>query len=220
MHERIGIAMRPWLALLVAGLLGTGMLACGGADKTADTRLNSPTESGQAGGQTATAGSKSAARGGYVHEDGDKDTDDEAGRRGENDIESLIADYGTGAKPADVRAIGALVKRYLKASAIDSGAETCSMLAAPLAQELAEGSSGAADGSHKTCVQAMSLLLQQQQQKPTTAEVATMTVITVRVKGPLGLAELGFRALPEQQMVVEREDDAWKVASLLAGDLI
>ncbi len=46
-----------------------------------------------------------------------------------------------------------------------------------------------------------------------------MTVIKVYVKGTLGVAELGFRKTPEQELIVEREGGTWKVDAPLSVDL-
>ena len=79
--------------------------------------------------------------------------------------------------------------------------KACSLLDATLVRELFAASSG--EGSGDSCATALPALFIGQHPPTTPADVATMTVISVHVKGNVGLAELGFRTLPEQELIVE-----------------
>jgi hypothetical protein len=190
--------IRPSLILLLAAPL-VFFTGCGGASEKANT---------------ASAASKS-----YLHEDGDNDLDDEPNSKAENDDESLFADYGTGASAADTRAIAALSKRYFSAAAAGKGASACALLIPAVAQGLAESAAQSSGHSRGSCVSSITPMFRQQHRRLVAEDVVTMTVIKVYVKGNLGLAELGFRKTPEQELIVEREGGTWKVDAPLSVDL-
>ena len=212
--------MRPWTALLAAVLLAAALAACGEGTKTT---ASTPAGSGQPPQVDATVGPTGAPHTvtrGYVWEDGDHDDDDEErNRHMENDDQSLFETYGSSATPGNTRAIGALVRAYLTAVAASNGTAGCGLLDATLARSFVEYGAQAGGAKHKNCAEALSLLFGQQRPRLTPGSVATMTVINVYVKGRIGLAELGFRTTPEQQLTVEREGGTWKIGELLGSDL-
>jgi hypothetical protein len=155
------------------------------------------------------------ASGGYLRDDGDSDNDDERHpAKVENDDRELFATYGRPAGPADAGAIAALVKSYYRASTGGDGARACSLLYGTLASGLATQASSSVSGAHDTCSTNMSVLLRQQHQRLIAENPATMLVTAVRVRGSIGLAVLGFRKMPESQMLVEREGARWKIDAL------
>lgn len=150
--------------------------------------------------------------GSYLKLDGDLDNDDEPHPvKAEADELPLLRHSGGKASPADARAISTLVKSFYAASAAVDGARTCSLMHTGLASALAAQHS---ERAHETCAEAMSVLLRREHRRLLSEDVSTMVVISVHVKGDLGLAVLGFRATPESQIVVEREGQAWKIDTL------
>jgi hypothetical protein len=212
--------MRPLLALLATALLGLALVACGSTGKTTSSRpltSDSPTLPAAT---VATTRSRAVRSGGYLKEDGDKDGDDH-GRpvRGENDDLTLFAAYGRRASSADARAITALVKRYYAASATEDSATACSLLSSSLITGVVTEQSQTGQGAGKTCPASIAPLLKQQHQQLVADDVATMVVTSVHVKGDLGLAALGFRTMPEAEIVVEREGQAWRIDALFDSNM-
>ncbi len=213
MASRAGIvAIKPALALALSVLLSAGILACGDSAGTNRALGVSPHTQQET---TTTV----ATPGGYLKNDGDKDPDDltHNALSPEYDSPILFAHFPRKADPADTRAVAAIVKSYYAASAADEGAKACSLLTAGLADALGTGrgrSTGSASGG---CAESMTRLLRQQHQGPTPAEVSTMVVTSVHVKGNLGVAALGFKGTSESEILVEREGHAWKVDALFGG---
>lgn len=212
------MTMRPWLAPLAAGLFASGLTACGGASHATGASTRGGSGTGAPSSESTTAALRSSRPGAYDLRDGDDDPDDHREPGFVNDDESFFPTYGRGASAADTRVIATLVKRYLAAATAGNGAKACSLLDATLAHEL--GAAGSEDGDDaKQCATTLPTLFEHQQPRLTAAEVATMTVISVHVKGNLGLAELGFRTLPEQELIAEREGRTWKIDALLGNYL-
>ena len=211
--------VRALPALLAAVLLGATMVACGGAAKLASSRSSPPTRLGTSGATATTATSSAVPSGSFLKEDGDKDSDDGAypthpGR----DDQSFLATYGIRARPAVVRTIAALVKRYYTVSLAGDGASACGLLDAGLATALAAQQGTAAHGT-AACGASLSPLLTQQHQHLLTEEPATMVVTSVYAKDNLGVAVLGFRNAPEGVIVLAREGHAWKIDALFDSPL-
>lgn len=199
----MSIAMKPSLAAMAAALLGTGAAACGSAHQTASTK-STPTSSA----------------GGYLTNDADNDSDDNPKQGFENDDNSLDVIYGNGANASDTRAVGVLVKSYLTAAAAGNWTDACALLDKTLAQTFTQaGGQNNGTNAISTCAQSVSRLFANEHPHLTSSDVATMTVFSVHVKGNVGIAELGFRTLPEQQLIVEREGSAWKVDAVLGNYL-
>jgi hypothetical protein len=177
---------KPLLALVLAATLCLGAVACGGTH----------------------AASATSTSGGYLKNDADKDTDDPGHHvpGAKNDDLQLFAIYGTGASPADTRAIADLVKAYYAASYAGEGAKACSMLYSSLAAGLGQ--------SRQDCTATMSRLLAQQHPHLVAENPASMLVLGVHVKGETGLAVLGFKTMPESNIVLQREGHAWKIDAL------
>ncbi|MGA9876674.1 MAG: hypothetical protein WBQ21_12790 [Solirubrobacteraceae bacterium] len=185
--------MKPLCALLITALLGLGVAACGSTSAT-----------------IATSGS-------YLKKDGDKDFDDDGPQKKVHTNDDAVLLAASGGEPGErtKQAITAVVKRYYAAAAAEDGATACSLLYSTLANAVASSQTVTASAGGKTCAAAMSLLYKQQHVQLAADNVATMLVTGVHVKGNLGLAVLGFRTMPEGEILVELEGGAWKIDSLL-----
>lgn len=205
------LKVRPLLALFAA-LLGATAVGCGGGGKGASSTSLAA--------HNATVSSRTVPSGGYLKNDGDADEDDKhPSDRALQDDQSLFLTYGGKASPTDTRTITALVKSYLSASAAGDGAKACSLLAANLAIGLGASQGQSAQGARGTCAAAMSRLLEQQREQLAAEDVPTMVVTGVHVKGDAGLAIIGFRTMPESEIVLQREGSTWKVSALFATDV-
>jgi hypothetical protein len=210
--------VKPPLALLATALLGLGMTACGGAAATTPPSPLSPT-AGTTDEATAGPPTHVGSSSGYLKNDGDKDSDDAERDRAspEGDASIIFAPFGHRASTADARAVTNVVKSYYAASAAQDGAKACSLLTASLALGVGADHAGSVGIARERCAASMSLLLKQQHRQLVADDVATMVVTSVHVKGNLGVAALGFRAMPESELLVEREGHAWKIDALFAG---
>ncbi len=211
-------AIVPPLAVLATALLGLGATACGGATATTPTSPPSHTTgttSNARAGPPAHADSST----GYLKNDGDKDSDDAERDRAspEGDASILFAPFGHRASAADARAVTNLVKSYYAASAAEDGAKACSLLTAGLALGVGADQRPSGLNAPERCAASMAALLAQQHRQLIADDVATMVVTSVHAKGNLGVAALGFRTMPESELLVEREDHAWKIDALFAG---
>jgi hypothetical protein len=182
--------------------------ACGAS---AGTRAS--TRSSRAAGFTRPA---ALPPGGYLHSDADQDPDDRSlhVKPSQSDDVAFLAGYGKPASPVRLKPIAALLKRYYAASAASDAAQVCALLVPALARELAEGAGRPAPGALHACAAAVSPILAHQHARLLAEGVSTMVVVEARVKGPLALAVLGFRAAPVSQLLLERERGTWRVDSL------
>jgi ketosteroid isomerase-like protein len=213
--------MRRLPALLAAALLAAAVVACGQVSKV----NGSSSLAASAGGSATPTPSSPAPSGGYLKVDGDQDDDDRAhASRAVNDDRELFETYGNSAGAADKRAVSALVKSYFAAAAAGDAAKDCSLLQADLVANLAARGASSSQGkssgqsARAACARSMSALLAQQHRR-LADEVPTMLVTGVHVRGDVGLAVLGFRRMPEGEIVVEREGNAWKVDALLDSEM-
>ncbi|HTA15893.1 MAG TPA: hypothetical protein VK781_13640 [Solirubrobacteraceae bacterium] len=126
-----------------------------------------------------------------------------------------MAAYGGEASEADTRAVTAVIRKYYAAAAAEDGQAACQLLYSSLATGLAEG----VGGGGKTCPAAISVLFKQQHSHIVADDVPTMVVISVHAKGNLGLAVLGFRRVPESEILVEREGSSWKIDALFDSEM-
>ena len=217
--EKAGRNVRALPALLVAALLGTTVVACGGAARVASSSSSPSTGLGTNGATATTASSSAVPSGGFLKEDGDKDSDDGAypAHPGQDD-QSFLATYGVRAPPAEARTIAALVRRYYAASLAGDGASTCELLDAGIATALAAQQGTAAHGT-AACAASLSPLLAQQHQHLLAEEPTMMVVTSVYAKDNVGVAVLGFRNAPESIIVLAREGHAWKIDALFDSPL-
>jgi hypothetical protein len=189
---------RRLLALLASALLAGGALAC---DSSSSSSSTAPVANNTA--STSTSG-------GYLKEDADSDGDDPHTTQPGQDDQEFLAGYGPLTDPATTSTIASVVRRYYAASVAGNGAGACALLNAALATSLAGGQGQAAG----TCATGIAPVLTEQHQRLRTEEPATMTVIGVRAKGNLALAILGFKHAPESDILLQREDNTWKIDAL------
>jgi hypothetical protein len=212
----MGRSKMKWLLALLATMLLSGVVtACGGAGK-------STSSASQASSTTAASGSTSAtsAPGSYRQDDGDKDNDDSAQPSASlNDDTPLLKAYGKAGSEADKQAVTEVVKSYYAAAVAENGAKACSLLYSTLASGLAVDPGQAGQGKGGTCATAVSALYKSQHAQLVADDVPTMVVTTVRVKGSLGLAVLGFKTMPRSEILLEREGGAWKVDALFNSQM-
>jgi hypothetical protein len=203
------------LALLAASILAATLAACGDSAKTT-TSTNDKARAGTTA-PTRTITLKDSS-GGYLNYDGDTDPDDESGSKpsAQNDDQHLLKEYGVKPSATEMQAIATSVKSYFAASAQENGARACSLIAKSLATGLAtsSGTSG-----NTACAKAMTTILAQEHAQLAADEVATMTVITARVKNSLALAVFGFRQQPEREILLQHEGRTWRIDALTPSQL-
>jgi hypothetical protein len=132
-----------------------------------------------------------------------------------------ITEYGREASPAERQAITALVNRYYAAAAADDGATACVLIYSPLSESVAEDYGQApapASLAGKTCQVVMSKLFRQVPGQ-SSAVLATTEVTRVRVKGRKGYALLRSKAMPEGDILVERELGTWRIGTPIGSPL-
>ena len=210
--------MKAMPALLAVAVLG--ITACGGASN--DTKSASQESSGAtAGGSVPTlTTSRPASAESYFENDGDDDDNDRHGKGPDIDDRAFLDSYGSDADQADTQSVTRLVKSYYGAAAAGDGTKACSLLYPSLAVGLTEGQGRAAQGDGgSACAKLVSLLFRRQHRQLAADYVATMVVTTVRVKDNLGIAVLGFKAVSEGEILVEREGGTWKIDALFDSEL-
>jgi hypothetical protein len=160
-----------------------------------------------------------APKAAYLREDGDKDGDEEGERnRGQDDDSAQFARYAR-ANTVDAKTIAKLVRRYYAAAFAGDGAKACSMLSTTIAHGVPLEQAQATQRSGDTCATAIEPLLRQQHGHLAAEDVRRIVVVGVHVKGDTALAVLGFRALPEAQIGLEREGGRWKIDALFDNPL-
>jgi hypothetical protein len=207
-------AMSVWLTI---ALLSVGVVACGGTKER--TAVSSPIHSPLASHNSTS--SSQASTGPYLKDDGDKDSDDERhrGKRDDDDDRTLWAPYGNEATHIVRQEVTKLVRTYFAVAAGGDGEKACALLYGSLAAGLGEGQSQSVRSAGNACPMAVDRIFKERHQQLAADEVSTMVVTSVHVKGNFGLALLGFREVPEGAILIEREDNAWKIASALDSEI-
>lgn len=182
------------LASFTVALLCLGVSACGGATTTplggAPTRARSV-----------------------------PDTDDTPNDRHYDRDDEPIRYFGHAAGVADQRAVTALVRRYYVVAAAGDGATACLLLASPIAGSVVEaygGSVGPPALRGKTCAAVISKLFKERRRQ-LAADNATLKVTGVRVKGDRAYALLSATTMPVGDILLRREQGAWRIWGLLGG---
>lgn len=141
--------------------------------------------------------------------DGDHDRNDDEGLAG-NDMSHKAAS-------TEARAVAALVHRYYAAAAAADGASACPLLVATLARLAASHSKsfGPSYLRGRGCAHILSQLFRHMH-ADLVSDASTMRVVEVRVEGPHGFAVLHTRRRLLSKLLVQREAESWRVASLLA----
>jgi hypothetical protein len=212
------------LALLSTVLVAVGAVACGSTGKSADdpsssgTSTTVVTHNHAPSTTTAKTGTDTASSHGYLKDDGDKSGDDSLpGNPNAGDDVPFFKSYGRPAGPLTVQAVTKLIRSYLAAATTGDTAQACALLDRTLATGLAED--GPSPNSGTDCAAAVTPLFKQQQQQLSSDDAATIVVTAVLVKGNVGLAVLGFEAVPEGDILLEREDGRWRIGALLPSTI-
>jgi hypothetical protein len=203
--------MKAMLAVLATIGLAGGAVACG---VTHSDARNGPKAS-----KTADASApavRAAPVGSYLKDDTDSDADDRANGRSDDDEVDMVA-AGHGASQGDRRLIAGAVKNYFAAASSGNGVEGCALLHSSLASSLGQERTGSSRAA--TCASTLSLLFKQQRQHLANEDVATMVVTGVHVDGAVAMAMLGFRKMPESEIVLKREGRSWKIDALFDSTL-
>jgi hypothetical protein len=200
-------------ALVIAAVL-FGAAGCGGTDRgTSSVRHASTATLHRAGSVSASvpAAPTSRATSRPVASDNDADGDG-----GADDI-----GWGNAARPADQRAVVALVRHYYALAAAEDGAGACALIYSIFAEEIPEVY-GAPPGEPAvrgpTCAVVMSKLFRLRHRQ-LAGDIAKLKVSRVRVKGLRGLAFLNLGALSEHDIPVHLEHGVWRIDALLDGGL-
>jgi hypothetical protein len=156
-----------------------------------------------------------------LQSDGDRD-DDEAKKEkgiGAEDLRGILA-AGHGANAADKSAITTVVRSYFLAATAGDGAKGCSLLASNLATAVAaEENQPTATGNKSTCATSLTQFFKEQHERLVAEDVKTMVFTGVHVEGDFGSVTLGFKAMPQTEMVLQREGHTWKIAALFDSPL-
>jgi hypothetical protein len=210
--------MKTTLALLTASVLAGGAIACGstsgGAGLGSRTSSNAASTSGGAAGTISRSQSPTS----YWESDGDGDADEQEKGPSTDDRGGMVA-TGYGARRADRQAITAVVKSYYAAATAGDGTRGCSLLSSSLATSIAEGEDQSGPSGARTCAASLSPLFKEQHQRLTAEDFTTMVVTGVHVNGTAALATLGFKAMPESEIVLQREGRTWKIDALFDSTL-
>lgn len=131
---------------------------------------------------------------------------------------TTITHFGTAASANDRTAVTTLVKSYYAAIAADRGKAACALLGARIhgVIERSLGSTKLARG--RGCEGTLTTVFRHSHGRPGIVEAA-VTVTGVRVKGNRGYALISTKLRPHEQIRIEREHGAWKIAALIGSPL-
>jgi hypothetical protein len=133
----------------------------------------------------------------------------------ENDDSRLLADYPTHIHGAQLQAITRLLERYYRAAAVGDGVTACSSMASNLVDAFAEaGAHTPIQDAVGACATTVSSLLRAQHAELTVRDATSLRVIEARAKDSAAIAVLGFRHVPESEIIVVNEHGPWKVDAL------
>ena len=205
--------MKLLFALIAVALLGVGSDGCGGGVRVGGSVSTEAPMTSNTSAVSSSAGSPTAR---HTKDANDQDHD----ALNFND-DGPQPPFGPRVSRADREAVVRTIKRYYGAAAVDDGATTCSMLVSGLEKAVPEdygrapGPPGLKGG---TCSVVMSKLFKQHHRE-LIANVPTMVVMSVRVKGMVAQAILGFVARPERQIFLTRAGRAWKMEALYDSEI-
>lgn len=206
-----------WRPILLAiALLSAVLGACG---TTRHTVSRGPVRAGGVSDSPAQAvrrgGAAYSSHDGYLVYDGDTDKDDSARvRPSEDDDRDLMMEYPTTITGAQRRGIVKLVEDFYSAAQQGQSARVCSMLTPTLAEGLPAPASSTTTRGRSGCERAVTPFLEAERAQLRADEPASMTILTVRASGDVGFALVGFRHASERELPLERDSNAWRVASL------
>jgi ketosteroid isomerase-like protein len=153
----------------------------------------------------------------FLKSDNDRDPDDRGKSISNDDEAELVSAQRYGSTVAERAAIGQVVKTYYRAASAGDGAAGCVLLAQPLASSLPP--SQASHGSRQTCPQSLSRLFAAQRSHLVAEDAPTMVLTGVHVHGDVAFVTLGFRAMPEGELLLQREGRDWKLNALFDSGL-
>ena len=204
-------------ALFAAALLCLSATGCSSNGSHSSSHASSRHLAGNAPAQSVKSSHKGQA-GGYLAGDADADEDDKGNKRYNLEVSGndtfVPASDGKEAGRTDKQRIATLIKRYYLAAAAGDGARGCALLDPALTKELAAGQERPGEVASKACAAAVSQIFRQQHQLLASDDVATMSVIEVRVKGDVAAALVGFRTMPVGRIHLKRDRGHWKVDAL------
>jgi hypothetical protein len=207
----------PSLSLIVVASIAVLVGACGGNG-----------ESGSSTPSVEASAARTAARrtdGSKRHEtpqeslqeryaakrDADGDNDNLTSSRYDRDDGETL-DFGHAASATDARAIAALMRRYYAAAAADDGASACRLIYSLVAETVAEDS-GEGKASGGTCGSVMSDTFRRNHAE-WAAKSAGLRIVRTRVDGERARVVMSFGANFERQILLHRDNGAWKVRDL------
>jgi hypothetical protein len=206
------------LTLLAIGTLSSGVLACANT-RSAPSRGSSGSSGTDPGGAAATTTLAVASRGSYLKSDADGDADDRphSGPVPIDQNELPVMKYG--ASHTERRAIVAVVKSYFAAAAAADGKAGCQLIDSNLGTALGQEQTGLPAGDSGTCAATLSLLFKRQQGHFVAENPTTMVVTGVHVRGEESFVTLGFKTMPESDIILQHEGNAWKIDALFDSPL-
>jgi hypothetical protein len=198
------------LASFAAILLALATAGCGGAGGSHRVRDPDDEET-----TTVTTPSTDPAP---VEATVDADHDNDVGAAEDDRNNNSAVDFGHEARPAERRAIVALVKRYYAAALADDGTRDCSLLLSTIAEAAPNDNSrepGTPAYMHgqTTCAGVLDKLFHHYHAQ-LAAEAPKLRVGHVRLEEHHGLVFLRFGALPERESSVIREGRVWKMSQI------
>jgi hypothetical protein len=209
--------MRLATASSLIALMALGWIGCGSgrSPSSALTRSSAATTPTRAGEEPAAAAQSRASRARPARLQPNYDTDDET-----------LLGSGRSGRPADARAIDALVERYYTAAARGDGAAACAMTSPDYArtvpddygQELGWAIPPGAEAylrGAKTCAAVLSLLFAHLHRQL----AAPVEILAVRLYGNYGYASVGSTTLPASRIEILREHGVWWIDELLGRPL-
>jgi hypothetical protein len=231
------VEVRSLLVTVAILLLGAGVVACGGADRSADTARHGSSSGAEGAVSTSIVHGVAADS---SHLEGDEDDDDSpAGYTGssandddsdfDNDRkreahgyldgdDSRIVAYGHAASASQEQTIKALVRRYYAAAATRNGARACPMISSALEKAIPEDYAKAAHARGReadSCRGVMSLLFAQAHREV----VSAFVVMAVRIGGSQARVLLGSRTSPASYVGLQYERATWRFDSLFPTPL-
>jgi hypothetical protein len=213
--------MKPPIVISLVAL-SICLVACGGGDKA-----RTPVAA-TASAHTASTGPKEEALN-YAKADRDRDNDGTLREEEHNASawdepnNSVKLPFGHPARAADRQAIARLIRRYYAAALAADGGAACSMLYITLAESVVEDYGHGSAGppylrQGRTCPAVMELLFKHY--RPQIAmKQPLLEVSRVQLARRNGLVILSFGKTPEREISVRAQGSAWKLDSLIDGEL-
>lgn len=207
-------SMKPLTTTLTVVVFGLGAVGCGSGAGTNTNRMNRPH-----GGIARSAGTMTE---GYLQNDGDNDRDDRTPHvhaADANDAQNLLARYGKEADIDQKRVITSVVRSYFAAAEEINGRNACLLLYRSLASGLSEDAGRPGKPKSGGCETAVNRLFEYDHRQLVEDQVPKMVVIGAHIRGDFALAVLGFRRTPESEILLQRENGRWRIASVFDSQM-